>query len=682
LLEFATPRLQATQAYLDDEPTGKLSIGFTQQVAPEELRAALSLTDEDGKKIPLRVTEKKATSVLRSSCRRGGGPPTWRSGWRCGPRCGASQGPLGTRGALLAAPSGSDATRRSSRASGARSSGTARHLRGRSRTSPSPSSEPLTLATLRPLVRVEPPIPFTLQPADTSAPLPSSSFEPGRGSSSLGVRYKRDGPLLDGAHSEASRASITGATLSFKTVPPLPWINHLAHGTVLRPSWTDALQASAYRVETASFSVTPLSPEDILAARVDRKPAIPRARLAEKKTRSVNADPKRPGGTLVDLGELFPKTPGPVLLESQGKGPDGESARSQLFQRTELAISSRVSPEDSLFWVTRLTSAEPVSGAEVTVHDLFGRKASGKTDAQGVALIDTRALGVQKEDPAERWKERSLLIVARSGDDWIYTDGSKPREPRPEAALFADRGLYRPGETVHLKGVMRMPSSRGLVVPPEGHEVRLTYQLRGGSEVKISKKLSAWGTFSHDVELPPEMPPSTVVFRIEGERHDLAATRAIVQHVRPLAFRVDAALDRASYTTGDPFLCSGRAAYLNGGSMRGMKGSARAVMTPTSVSIPGLSDFFVGQRHLVRQGGQTLMESRDSLGADGSIRISGKIPPTLSEGPMQLACEVEAHGPGGAGDRGRRGRRRCTRRASTWRSRIDRLARGPRPARS
>src|SRR5690606_32800148 len=69
--------------------------------------------------------------------------------------------------------------------------------------------------------------------------------------------------------------------------------------------------------------------------------------------------------------------------------PDGASRGATAFlQSTDLGVTVRANAEGLLIWVTRISSAEPVGGAEVTVADAQGRAIrQGRTDADGVARI-------------------------------------------------------------------------------------------------------------------------------------------------------------------------------------------------------------------------------------------------------------------------------------------------------
>ena len=193
------------------------------------------------------------------------------------------------------------------------------------------------------------------------------------------------------------------------------------------------------------------------------------------------------------------------------RGARGQSAR--IVQITDLAISAKVSHEGTLVWVTRLSSGAPVSGAAVEVKrgPQQGGASSGvlQTDGDGFVTIPK-----EKFVPLEHGVDSATIFV-RTRDDWAYRyvldtlsgwrfgasiEGGN--DEAPIGMVFTERGLYRPGDTVKVKGIVREARPRGTATPA-GKEVRL--ELKGPDGEKVSDhnaKLSAFGTFAFDVKVP------------------------------------------------------------------------------------------------------------------------------------------------------------------------------------
>src|SRR5690606_13848517 len=116
-------------------------------------------------------------------------------------------------------------------------------------------------------------------------------------------------------------------------------------------------------------------------------------------------------------------------------------------------------------WATSLTTGVPLEGVDVALADASGETLwTGKTDAEGVV----RAPGMQKHSG----EPRAIVATTSQGDaalldlaDWD-TNFEPYRFGLPYAwgetatglrgYVFTERGVYRAGETVHVKGFVRV----------------------------------------------------------------------------------------------------------------------------------------------------------------------------------------------------------------------------------
>jgi alpha-2-macroglobulin len=155
---------------------------------------------------------------------------------------------------------------------------------------------------------------------------------------------------------------------------------------------------------------------------------------------------------------------------------------------TNLSVHFKWGEERSLAWVTSLNDGKPVEQAGVEVRDCTGRLLwEGVTDRQGIAAVDD--LPSFHEAPrcsgggfaASSGVDRSngftsgLVISTRAGGDMAFVhtgwnDGIEPWRfqlpyewsPQPDRIhTIFDRALFRPGETVHMKHILRRRTLEG-----------------------------------------------------------------------------------------------------------------------------------------------------------------------------------------------------------------------------
>jgi alpha-2-macroglobulin len=210
------------------------------------------------------------------------------------------------------------------------------------------------------------------------------------------------------------------------------------------------------------------------------------------------------------------------------------STRASLVQVTNLGITVKDSPQNTLVFVTRLDTGAPVAGANVSIVQLDNRVFwRGTTGADGIALAPDTALR-----GTDWWKFAFIVTAEKDGDaayvgsDW--NEGVQPWDfstrfnlheasPMLRGTVFTDRGVYRLGEEIHFKAVLREngPPSRAPARPAEAAGetagaagIRL---LPAGTPVLVSVrdsqhrvvdsrtiKLSAWSSAEWTMTLPAE----------------------------------------------------------------------------------------------------------------------------------------------------------------------------------
>lgn len=280
--------------------------------------------------------------------------------------------------------------------------------------------------------------------------------------------------------------------------------------------------------------------------------------------------------------------PGEAIADAPIYNPD---IRATLVQSTNLGISVKDSPQNTLVLITRLDNAEPVEGATVTIRD-SGNKVfwTGKTDAKGLAIVPNTDLRRTKEtlDPWEvSWRALNDLHfivtaekdgdVAFVGSDWH--EGVLPWEfstnydiseadPLLRGAIFVDRGVYKLGEEIHFKLIARSDTPKGMQMLPVGTKLDVTLYDSQNQEIdKRSVPLTAWSSAEWTFKVPQDGAlgeyyataswQNKVVFR-----HDF-----LVAAYRRPEFRVDVTLTSNSSVAGTKLAGTITGKYLFGAAM-------------------------------------------------------------------------------------------------------------------
>lgn len=268
-------------------------------------------------------------------------------------------------------------------------------------------------------------------------------------------------------------------------------------------------------------------------------------------------------------------------------------------QVTNLGLDAFWDDELLLARVTRLESGAPVSGAVVSLQP-GGPQAPSNSD--GLAAF-----------PLSNLEKR--LVVVRSGGEEAFLPGTRDefaheagwrRHDRPPEWLWYvtdERGLYRPGETAHLKGWVRRldPGPRARLLRPAGLD-SISFLARDSRWIRIGEgtvALTPAGGFEIPFALPGDAATGHVHF--EFGHHGEVATRTRASHdirveeYRPPEFEVRLRTQPGPHRIGSDTEVSVEAAYLNGGALSEARVEWTFRARPTSYEPPGWGGFQFGR---------------------------------------------------------------------------------------
>jgi alpha-2-macroglobulin len=283
--------------------------------------------------------------------------------------------------------------------------------------------------------------------------------------------------------------------------------------------------------------------------------------------------------TFLDVGTLAPAAPKGLLeiaLQSTKNG--AKDTRRLLLTDLNLVAKRRTpAPEEPWrqtvdVWATDMTTNAAVSGVEVKLIRRSGfALASCTTSGDGHCLA---AIGERKDAD----KSPAYALVATKGADLTYLKfeelktevtgtevaGEAYTSDRPyRAAAYSDRGVYRPGEKVHLVAVLRDAAN---AAPPAGMPVvaRLT-DPRQSTFKKVTLKTNAAGMVSYDVQLPPFAPTGHYTLAVDVAGKEAAQYDFQVEEFVPERMKVDASFTRPGSLFAEEVPAKISARYLFGG---------------------------------------------------------------------------------------------------------------------
>ncbi|MBE0432934.1 hypothetical protein IBX73_05640 [candidate division WOR-3 bacterium] len=293
---------------------------------------------------------------------------------------------------------------------------------------------------------------------------------------------------------------------------------------------------------------------------------------------------------------------GLVFIEVDNLGQtryNGDPRYSRAFvEISNIGITWKYSPENNLVWVTSLNDARSVKGARVQIRDDSNRILwQGLTDAYGFCESPgwadpgfglARHPGRQDAQYDYEWQgydePRLWLTVLSAEDAAVYSNrwsfGIDPWRfnisyawwVQPEeygAYIFTEKGLYRSGETVHVKGTIRK-KNRGQWILPDVDRVLFTLRNSRDEEVMADTlRVNQQGSFFRNITLDTEAVTGIYSLRVTMPGKTAAFYETFrVEAFRPAEFEVKVTAPQDTFLASTSFKGTIQSNYLFGMPMK------------------------------------------------------------------------------------------------------------------
>ena len=364
----------------------------------------------------------------------------------------------------------------------------------------------------------------------------------------------------------------------------------------------------------------------------------------------------------IDLAPALEGGRGQIIVFARPVGAEDEwreQAHTVLawVQATGIGLDAFSDGSELVGWATSLADGTPLAGVNVT---LMPQKTAATTDADGLVR-----LALPPGSPKRQ------LLVATSGQDVAFlpddssywsSEGSWVRrtdEDEVRWLVFDDRQLYRPDETISVKGFVRviekgvkgdvaalgagvLPRVRWKIVGPRGNDI-------GEGESAVDR----FGGFTLSYKLPktPNLGYASIQFTAAlpagytGAEHHHSFR---IEEFRRPEFEVSAKASEGPHFVGGSATMTVSASYFAGGALPGADVSWSVSAQPGSFSPPQHADWIFGTwipwwefERGGQGGGEGGYQSLDGL-TDGSGKHTIKLDFTDSDPPKPMSVRGEA----------------------------------------
>ena len=343
-----------------------------------------------------------------------------------------------------------------------------------------------------------------------------------------------------------------------------------------------------------------------------------------------------------------------------------------MFRVSDLCLSYKQSASDLLVWATSLATGQPLASVRIIALDDHGAAwYLGVTDAEGLLIKSKYAelTGFSVKSPPAPQKSNdfdpariTMLLAAIEGDASFISfseknrleegvvDGGLEASRDQRGILFTDRGIYRPGDSVHVKGMLRELSEERAILPikktlnlrildPRQQEVYRS-ELIGTSygSVQDSLPLKSWaalGQYTVHVGEDDQKPFASTSFQVQEYRPS--------RHYCDIRFREDERVNRdyVNHEMTETWVSAiAGARYYAGGAVTHGKLRWQIQAVATSFSAPSFPDYRFGN---VSDSVSGFLESGEALlDEEGELPIGIPLGHGALKGEYGLQFEITA----------------------------------------
>ncbi len=329
-----------------------------------------------------------------------------------------------------------------------------------------------------------------------------------------------------------------------------------------------------------------------------------------------------------------------------------------IVQVTNLGLTTKFSPHETMVLVTSLDTAEPVGGSAVEIRDRTNKVVwIGTTSSDGIALAPGWAeLGLSSE---EEWDDPLQFVFAEAGKDLAFSSNQydsglepyrfgiynawKQEAENVAGSIFSDRGLYKGGETVNLKALFRSRTNADWLVGKDSIRVTIDSP-RGDVVYKQTHVTNEFGSFAFKWVAPENAEQGTYYINMHHPESDLWAGSGFfrIDAFRTSTFAVTARSSAKQYIAGDIFEGTANGRYLFGAPMSNQDVRYTVYRQSGRFNPPGFDDYNFSYYEWYRSSNayRQILQGDSTLNSDGEVSVSAVIPTGDYPRPSQLVLEA------------------------------------------
>lgn len=460
-------------------------------------------------------------------------------------------------------------------------------------------SQPMDLESLKDKVVIDPPV----VDADTKEVQKPRVETAGEGEvieiyTTLKPSTNHTVTLKGGFKDQFGQAYAKDFSFSFKTAPAAPSFELLTRGniSVLDAYKPPVAYLKTMNVETVHFNLKQLSREEFEKVYTNgyvsddslatiQGPFISWDKTLEKKFNEetitqINVE-KETGQKLAN-GIYYLDVQSPGISLSPQKYGRNVGVQRMLLVITGTGLAVKTSPNELLVWATSLQNGEPMEGLKIRAKNFSNSEIlEGTTDKNGLVSITLPPLKTSEE-----LYSRNYFISAERGSDFSFVDNGWSEGVAPwnfnvdygfqnphVIYAYTERPIYRPGDTVYFKGIIRRDVDAAYKLP-ELKKVNVLISDSQGEEVfKKELPINSNGTYFGEFTLGTQARTGSYYLQtaLDDGWNTTSGINFRISEYRKPDYKLDVTSEKKDYVNGEKAIIKVKGAYFFGAPLSNAK---------------------------------------------------------------------------------------------------------------
>ncbi len=336
------------------------------------------------------------------------------------------------------------------------------------------------------------------------------------------------------------------ARVAFSIPEREPTVQFAQNQGVLSPQGNLALDVKTVNVGQLRFRATRIHANN-LVQHLKGRYSYDIGRTVVEKTVKISGSRTEPQTQVLELKKLLNDNAPLGIYEIEARATDETWRRDEATVTiTDLALITKQEADGVWVWVSSLKTAQPVAGVKVSAISHTNQTlATIVTGADGIARLPVSP----KHPDGAAWaivaeKENDLAYLVTDRREWVIDDVNQSGRAHPGAydvVLYTERGVYRPGDTLHITGLIR--DAQGATPPSFPLAIKIKRpDGRTAATVTATPEPDKQGTFQFDFPTRDDSQTGPYEFTVTlpGADEILGETSALVEAFVPARIEVTA----------------------------------------------------------------------------------------------------------------------------------------------